>query len=206
MLLKITNIITALFLIAIACTLAKNAFAQSSRIYMAGYLGLSKLSDADMSSPSVSGQARYDNNMSFAGALGLRLNYNLRIEAEASYASNNFARLDNIELGGDISRTSIMLNGYYDFDVPWDIRPFLSAGIGMHRFKGDIRSSSIANDTGDAAALGWSMGGGLKYRISDDMAITGSYRYLGSTNIDIGTYDIEYTNHEFRIGIEYDLH
>ncbi len=206
MLLKITNIITALFLIAIACTLAKTALAQSSRIYMAGYLGLSKLSDANMSSSSINGLARYDNNMSFAGALGLRLNYNLRIEAEASYASNNFARLDNIELGGDISRMSVMLNGYYDFDVPWDIRPFLSAGIGMHRFKGDIRSSSIANDTGDDAALGWSMGGGLKYRISDDMAITGSYRYLGSTDIKIGAYDIEYNNHEFRIGIEYDLH
>ena len=205
---KTTFLLCSVFMASLFA--ASLSYAQSSRVYMAGYMGLSKLPDLDLADNSFDGDASFKNNMSFAGALGLRLNYNLRLEGELSYSKNEFINArsgaDSHDLTGDMSRLSTMVIGYYDFDVPWSVRPFVSAGMGFHKFKGDLASATLRDDSGDDVTFGWTMGGGMKYRMADDMAVTGSYRYIGSSDVELGSYEMEYSNHEFRVGLEYDLH
>lgn len=201
------------FIVALTA-IAPEANAQVSRLYLAGYMGLNVFRDLEFkeSSADLSGEIQPEHGTSFAGALGLRLSENLRAEAEIMYGQTNFETL-NLSTGsssgidGEISNWTGLLNVYYDFDVPWTVQPFIGGGIGYGFFDSDIQNSSglAPNTVDDASTFVWQIGGGLKYRMAPDLALTGSYRYINSLDLEIGTYDIDYNNHEFRIGLEYDL-
>ncbi|MBX2833929.1 MAG: outer membrane beta-barrel protein [Micavibrio sp.] len=193
---------------------ASFANAQTSRLYFAGYLGLNTYGEQDFaeSTTNTSGAFQVDNTTSFGGALGLRLNRNLRAEAELSYRnaeiqSMNINGFGNFDAGGEFNSTFAFLNLYYDVDVPWKIKPFVGGGVGYGWHDGEISDvSGIAtSDSGSAANFAYNIGGGLKYRPRPDMAFTGSYRYVDSFDLDFGTYEQDYNSHEFRIGVEWDL-
>ncbi len=190
------------------------AHAQVSRIYLAGYLGLNTYNDIDFveSRSNSIGTIKPSNNNNFAGALGLRLSETLRLEGELHY---NNAKFDKYELSsgavgdvnGEITSYIGLANLYYDFDVPWEIQPFIGAGIGYGFFEGNINDLSglTADAVEDSRDFVYQIGGGAKYRMAPDLALTGSYRYLSTLDLKFGTYDMDYNNHEFRIGLEYDL-
>lgn len=195
--------------------LAGTAQAQSSRLYFAGYMGLTKYPDLDFSdndTPS-SGSFEAKNAGTFAGALGLRLSPQWRVEAEGSYRRADLDRIEfanggSFKLGGDMKTWLFMLNMYYDFDLEWDyLFPYLSVGLGVARHQNDVDDVSgfAADASGDSLNLAWQLGGGLKYRLNDDLAFTGGYRWLGSTDPEIGGYEHDFGGHEIRIGLEYDL-
>jgi OOP family OmpA-OmpF porin len=200
----------------IAATLcsASVAHAQTSRLYFAGYLGLSTFSDMEFSESSTSsnGDLQADNATSFAGALGIRLNRNIRLEGELSYRNSDFSTINidgsgSFTAGGELKSSLAFLNVYYDFDVPWKVQPFIGAGLGYGWHSGEIVDSSgtSANTSADASGLAWNVGGGLRYRTQDNFAFTGSYRFVDSLDLDLGGYDIDYGAHEFRVGMEWDL-
>lgn len=192
-----------------------DAQAQSSRVYFAGYLGTTSFSDFDFEERTTpaSGTISVNNAPSFAGALGLRLNRQFRIEGEVSYKKGT---LDNIslatggqaDLGGELSTWGTMLNVYYDFDVPWRIQPYVGAGVGFawHNAQiNDVAGFTVNEEESDTGLL-WQLGGGLKYRVNPDLAFTGSYRYIGASDLGFGAFDIDYGGgHELRVGLEYDL-
>jgi opacity protein-like surface antigen len=190
------------------------AQAQTSRIYFAGYMGLNSMPDNDFSDKTSgeSGTYKTNNALSFAGAIGVRLDRRTRIEAEINYSKNDLSTFAGNTLsytsGGEISNIAALLNGYYDFEqVKWKAKPFLTAGLGVMRFNTKIKPSGTLTEAEETSyALGWQVGGGLKYRVNPGMAITGAYRLLGSTDFGVGAYDINYQAHEFRVGLEYDLH
>lgn len=197
---------------------AKESSAQSSRMYLAGYMGLNapfeqNFSDnADTTATMTSGDIKFKNTVSFAGALGLRLSTNVRVEAELSYKDNdadtidfNNAGLNSEELSGSLKNFNGLVNLYYDFNVPWKVKPYVGAGLGLGWFEGDITSASGPNFSEDATGLIWNAAAGLKYRTRSNVAFTAGYRYLDSADLDFEGVDLEYSDHEFRIGIEYDL-
>lgn len=196
-------------------SVATTAKAQSSRLYFAGYLGLNTHGDNefDESSVPVSGDLEMKNAFSLAGALGLRINNNMRFEGEISYRNADMDRVDfdqggSFKLGGDLTTWLYMVNFYYDFDFEWQyIRPFVTAGVGVAFHDGNIDDvSGLALDTSDDSLdFAWQVGGGLKYRVRDNMAFTGNYRYLDTTDIGLKSYEIDYGSHEFRLGVEYDI-
>ena len=190
------------------------ASAQTSRVYFAGYLGLSTYNDQKFEESSVpaSGDIELSNTQSFAGALGIRISNQFRVEGEISYSNADLNRMDidgagSFQLGGDLATWLGMINLYYDFDVPWRIQPFLGAGAGIGWFDTHINDTSgfAADSAADTTALVWQVGGGLKYRMSPDLALTGSYRYLDSSDLSFDTYEVDYGSHEIRVGLEYDL-
>ncbi len=193
---------------------AGDAFAQSSRIYLSGYMGLNTMPDNDFTEKSsgISGTYQTNNTVNFAGAIGLRYSRQLRFEGEVSYRKNDFSELRGgngiYPSGGEISNMAFLLNGYYDFDqFQWKAKPYLSAGLGVMRFKASFEPSAPLQASDDTAyALGWQLGGGLKYRLNPGLAVTSGYRYLSATDFGIGTYDADYSAHEFMVGVEYDLH
>ena len=192
----------------------QSARAQSSRLYFSGYMGLSLSKDMAFndSTSSTSGELGNKNGTALAGALGLRLTRFSRLEAELSYSQQDFSSLSisggsAYNIGGQLESWRTMLNYYYDFKVPWKVQPFVGAGVGMVWYDGRIDSvAGVSSDaTGNDFALAWQVGGGVKYRVNDSTAFTGSYRYLDSSNVNIRGYQIDYGAHEFRLGLEYDI-
>ncbi len=195
-----------------AC-LSASAQAQTSRIYMAGYLGLNTYGPQDFSgSGAVSGDFEQDNAVSFAGALGLRLSKQFRVEGELSYRKPEITKINtnnpsgSFDAGGSIKHWAGLLNVYYDFDTNWKFTPYVTAGAGLSYFDGELdagRAGQSFDDTG--YGLTYQAGAGLKYRPRDNLAYTFGYRYLDTLALDMGDLDIDYSSHEFRIGLEYDL-
>lgn len=197
-------------------TAAVAAQAQSSRIYFAGYLGLSMPSNSAFSdsASATTGDIEYKNATSFGGAMGLRLYPSWRVEGEVSYRKNDIDRMDfagglgSFKAGGDIGSWLFMLNAYYDIDLEWDyLQPYLSAGVGMARHSAAVDDlSGLATDVEESSwNMAWQLGGGLKYRVNDALAFTGGYRYLGTSDPEFGDYETDYSGHEIRLGLEYDL-
>ena len=209
-----TVIFTAAIL-AIVASSSMPAFAQSSRLYFAGYLGLASLPDQPYKEDitPASGDLTFDNSLSFAAALGVRVNKNLRLEAELSHHKSN---LDNIELSGgtfdmsgELQTYTLLVSGIYDWDLDWKwpVQPYVSAGLGFAKFDGDFEDTAgvTISESGDEYGFVWQVGSGLKYRVNPDLAVTGGYRYLSSSEIELDSARIDYSNHEFRMGIEYDI-
>lgn len=205
----------AMYFCVVLCSIMtmSDVQAQTSRIYLAGYMGLNTMPDNDFSESASgdSGTYQTDNTLSFAGAIGFRLNRDIRFEGELSYRKNDFSKFKGrnaiYSSGGEISNLALFLNGYYDFDqFQWKAKPYLSAGLGLMRFNASIEpASTLQSSDDDSYALGWQLGGGLKYRINSGLALTGGYRYLSATDFGIGTYDTDYSAHELMLGLEYDL-
>lgn len=195
-------------------TAPHNAEAQTSRLYFAGYLGVNMAPEQDYvdATNGQTGTFGFSNATEFAGALGVRVNRQLRFEAEAGSTSQDLANADiqgtgEVNASGKLDRSLYLINAYYDLDVPWTFTPYVSAGAGLARFDGKIDSQggtfTQANDSTVVPAL--QVGGGLKYRLRPDLALTGGYRYVTTSDLDIGAYDIEYDTHEFRVGLEWDF-
>lgn len=212
---KYTIAISALILSLIILIGVGSAHAQSSRLYVAGYLGLNVHGENAYSDTTagLSGDYELDNTPTFAGALGLRLDKNWRIEGEISYRRPDFDRVDfasggTANAGGDIATWLYMANVYYDFDFKWrNLQPFVTGGVGLayHEFNFEDTGTALNTGGGDTFDLAFQVGGGAKYRYSDDIALTGSYRYLGTSEINAGNFNADYSTHEFRLGIEYDI-
>ena len=195
------------------CT-ASDAHAQTSRIYFAGYMGITGydgLSFSDTVTPAT-GEFEPKNTMNFAGAMGLRFTRNFRMEAELSYRDADFDQIvisgaGEQNIAGEFKSTMMLLNGYYDFDIKnWRTQPFLTAGIGLGYHSGGFGENNFTESVSDEAfGLVWTAGGGLKYRVRDDLAWTAGYRYLDGTNVEFEITDIDFNAHEIRIGLEWDI-
>lgn len=204
-----------LAVLLVLCSLsAGQAEAQTSRLYFAGYMGLTNFNSMDFSegTSGLGGDLEMDNTYSYAGALGLRLSANLRAEAEISYRNAdfnqmNFSSANSFAMGGELKSYTGLLNVYYDFDVNWKVKPYVGAGFGFGWHDAQIiDGSGLASNTVDEATnLMWQLGAGLKYPIKPNLSFTGGYRYLDGTDLELGSYTIDYGAHEFRLGIEYDL-
>lgn len=191
------------------------AQAQSSRLYFAGYLGLNTFTENNFSESTTSsdGDIEHKNSISIAGALGLRLSPQLRIEGEISRRDTDMDRMDlaaggTFDLGGELETWLYLLNVYYDINWDWkNFQPFLTAGIGWASHEGQLSNTpgALPNATDDSLGLAYTVGGGLKYRLNPDVAVTSNYRFIGTNDIEVDSYDIEFSTHEFRLGLEYDL-
>lgn len=200
--------------LALSVLFAQPASAQVSRVYFAGYLGTTSFNDLPFTDTqaSLAGDFEMDNANSFAGALGIRLSRQFRLEGELSYRTGDLSDVElrdgsTFDMSGEWSTYAGLLNIYYDFDVPWQVTPYIGAGIGYGWHEGEMSSAAanITNVSDDAGGLLWQVGGGLKYRVNSELAFSGSYRYLNSTDLEFSSTEVEYNGHEIRIGMEYDL-
>lgn len=182
-------------------------------MYVAGYMGLNTMGAQDFSHPTSSGSVDFKNGTSFAGALGLRLTPNLRVEGEISYTRNDLTSMTlNTGTGGPVGKNLktwlYMAHAYYDFDVNWrNLSPYVSAGLGMAMHDGAVAGApgGLMDASDTSYELAYSVGTGLKYQMKPGLALTGGYRYVGTTSLGIGDYEIDYNAHEFRAGLQYDL-
>ncbi len=201
--------------VAFIMSLVVSAQAQTSRLYLAGYLGLNVSDDQEFTDSGTgnTGNFQLSNSESFAGALGMRLSPQMRLEAEFSYrkadiSDANIAGAGTLTVGDHLKSTILFANAYYDFDVPWTIQPYVGGGLGYAWHEGQISdaSSTISSISSEDTSFVWNIAAGAKYRPRTDLAFTAGWRYIDSfTDLELGPQEIDYDTHEFRIGMEWDL-
>lgn len=154
----------------------------------------------DLTDPDYdSGDVDLDNGFGAIGALGYDLGNGLRVEAELGRFKADSNRLvfpdatapfDVVDIDGDVTLTTGMINVWYDVGNFGDIKPFIGGGIGMA--KGEIDATfdlDEATEISDSdTAFAWQVGGGLEVPLSTNMSMIASYRYLASDGLGL-TYD-----------------
>lgn len=206
----------AAFVIVIAtCScFGLSAVAQDKKLYLSAYLGLNTLGDQDYqhATTAASGTIDIDSAPSFGGALGFHLTPSVSLEAEIGYSThdiNSFSgNTGTGPLNGSLDAMTFMLNGRYDFNLDWPVVPYVSAGAGFGLFDASIRdagSNLIQNSSGNDWSLVYQLGGGLRYRLSDGVSLSGGYRYVGASDIEFDRTTVDYSSHQIRFGLHYDL-
>lgn len=159
----------------------------------------------------TSGDIKYDNTVSFGGALGLRLTKNVRIEGEVSYRNPDVSSLDidnqgNFDSGANLKNWLGLMNVYYDFDFRGKLKPYISAGLGFGHYDATVNGSATGPSFAESTtAFTYQAGAGLSYQLNPTTALTGGYRYLDSLDLDFGNVEVDYSSHEFLVGLRYDL-
>ncbi|MDP7143503.1 MAG: acyloxyacyl hydrolase [Alphaproteobacteria bacterium] len=192
-----------------------HADARSSRMYVAGYMGLNLHSQSEFSETTagISGDYEMENNLTFAGALGLRLTENVRVEGEISYRKSDFDKLDingtgAVDMSGSMGTWLYMMNLYYDFDTEWrNFKPYITGGVGIAAHDADlVAGAAPAIDSSDTTFdFAYQLGGGVQYELEDGLSLIGDYRYITTSEANVGSYSLNYDSHEFRIGVKYDI-
>ena len=182
--------------------------APSSPWYAAGHLGIVTTSNlVDNSGVVISGGIENPyrdlltthTGFGIGAALGRRLPYNLRLEAELGYRRNGLDQLiDKSDLlgtdrretnPGTISSVAYMANLWYDFNLAEKWKPYIGFGLGAATrfvYCGSIycNLSNLVTETSyDYTDFAFQFGLGVAYALNDDTEITLDYRGFGMTSI-----------------------
>jgi opacity protein-like surface antigen len=127
-------------------------------------------------------------------AVGLRWNDFLRSEIEVAYGSNSANHLESAAYGvpypntpatGTIGAAYLLGNIWADWKNNSPLTPYAGGGVGVAFVKNSgvdfsgIYGFADSNQT----RLAWQLGAGIKYDISDSMALDIGYRYLNVNNL-----------------------
>ena len=193
----------------------------SERLYVQGSAGLSWLNDADNQGDLLNIESSYDNGYALAGALGVRVSDNIRVEGEIGYRKNDGDSLEitndggfgltglSADADGDFSAVTGLVNAYYDVTQISDtLMPYVMGGLGFARIDADISTlgTQIVDDSD--TVLAYQIGAGVGFAASDKITLDLGYRYLGTQDPELrdeagDAFDSEYSNHTLRLGVRY---
>lgn len=111
--------------------------------------------------------------------------------------------------GGDVQTTIGLVQLSYDFNLGPDSRakPYVSAGAGMasHEiWKGGINTNGLDADD-RIVTPAWQVGGGLNYRLTDQLWFNGAYRFTGTPSLRDDGYNLGGNDHQMRMGLTYEM-
>jgi OmpA-OmpF porin, OOP family len=182
-------------------------FAAAPGMYVSGNIGSAVLNDSTLTEPGISVDAEFDTGLGITAALGYDMGGG-RVELEFGYRSNDIDKFSaggmSVAGGGDVTSTSLMLNGYFDFKSQSQWTPFLGAGLGMAKV--DVENVTIGNIViGDAddTVFAYQFIAGLGYAVTPNTSIDISYRYFATADLDLEGTDAEYDSHNFMIGARF---
>lgn len=175
-------------------------------VLLAGAAAADRLDNGFYLGAQIGGQAAMDsddtsNTYDFGYDIGLVGGYdfgqNYRVEAEWSYRSNNADP-------GSLDTNVVMGNVY--FDVPFRnsrFVPYIGVGAGIAFISaGDMVVNGSREDDVNAT-FGYQAMAGLAYDISDNVTAGIEYRFLDTTEGDVGSGDLDLTSHNALLTIRY---
>ncbi len=192
------KIIRGLVAVSLAAGVAPAAYAQDGAWYLGAQTGVNLLNDADTSFPGTSSEFEYDPGFGLLGQVGMPLG-DFRVEAEIGWRRNSIDEFAGAGIDGDTNLFSFMANGYYDIPLGWRVTPYVGAGAG-----GAVVSVD-ADGIVDESEVVFAYQGiaGLSYKINDELAIKGDYRYLATEDFTVDGVESEYESHAFMVGFTY---
>lgn len=195
---------------ACAAALAMSSAAESAvqGPYASVHGGISTLNDADAKVDEGVLEFDTDPGLALTAALGYDFGGNVRLEAEGGYQQNDISQINLKGLGGlkssgEITSTSGLLNGYYDFTNISSVTPFVSAGFGFTKVKVEdvaLLGEHIPGKT-DGTAMAYQVGGGFSYALNYNLALDLKYRYFSAIDLKLDDTEFDYSGHNVYGGI-----
>ena len=178
--------------------------------YVSGNIGFAMLSDSDVTDSTIPGitiDMEYDTGLALGAALGYDFG-NTRLEGEISYQKNDFEKASllgvDVDLTGDVTSLSLLMNGYYDFVNNSAFTPYLSAGLGFAKVEVNdlnIPGSGLPNSNDDDTVFAYQVGVGVGYAVNEKVTIDVKYRYFATSDPEFDTTEAEFASHNFLFGV-----
>lgn len=185
--------------------------------YISGNLGIAIANDSEVSDSTIPGitiDVESDAGYALAGAIGYAnifgsASSSARIEVELAYQQNDMSEVDlaglgSLDLTGDASCLSLLVNGYYDFNNSSAFTPYISAGIGGAKVEFDdmnIPGSGGPNMSDDDTVFAYQVGVGVAYAINETVSFDFKYRYFATSDLEFDTTEVEYSSNNFYAGV-----
>jgi opacity protein-like surface antigen len=174
------------FVVAILATLfttSAQAEEESNYRYVSGSVGIaSPGNDLKVRNAFDQGNLGLDSTAQGSIAGGYQLK-NYRAELELNYSSFgvNKATLntESFPSDGNVSTTSVLVNGYYDIPTGSKFRPYIGAGIGVGIISGKIKEPGAETDLGTGSSVAYQGKVGLQYEIAKKGNVFAEFKYLG---------------------------
>jgi outer membrane protein OmpA-like peptidoglycan-associated protein len=160
------------------------------------------------------GTDHFSYDTGWIGALegGYALGNGLRGGLEFSYRDNSVdhARGTGASGGhGDISNYGLMGNVYYDFATGTPLTPYVGAGVGLGILDSSKQGTVFGSRLdGTDTEFAYQFIGGVAYSLTQQLALTGEYRYYSTLDPHFGVTGSsgarsEYHNHAVLLGLRY---
>ncbi len=178
--------------------------------YVSAYGGGSFFDGASYSGNFTQANVDFDNGWIAGLAVGMRTanfwRFELDVNHSQSPASNGSASFFGFPfidgpLGGDVERTSVLLNAVKEFGTG-SLRPYLGAGIGLTNVQADILDPSFFGPVGSAddVVLGYQFIGGIAYDLTQCLQAYAEYRLMGQGDVEDATFLGTYGSADFGWG------
>ncbi|MFN6155692.1 MAG: acyloxyacyl hydrolase [Dolichospermum sp.] len=108
---------------------------------------------------------------------------NYRTELELSYSSfgvnKGILNSESFPLSGNVSTTSVLVNGYYDIPTGSKFRPYLGAGFGAGIISGKVKDQGQEADLGTGSSFAYQGKVGLSYEVVKKGNAFVEFKYIG---------------------------
>ena len=201
---------------AAVLSLVANASAKDGDWYASGQFGVRAIERERATAPGVDIDVELDNGLYLSGAAGRTFGSEgpqLRLEGEVAWRGGKLNNVDinNVPVtvtGNGFSALSVMANSYIDFNNRSRFTPYVGAGIGVARIKGDINAgANVLNDT--ATAFAFQGIGGVDIAVTENASLFADLRYFRTVGTTMtltgsaasGDVDVEYDAYTVGAGI-----
>ncbi|MGB3025499.1 outer membrane protein [Paradevosia shaoguanensis] len=144
----------------------------------------------------ITGKSTFDPGFAGAVAIGKYITPEVRAELELGLAQNAGKSFDgnlgffgpaNGPLSGNVTTTTLMAMGYYEFTQFGNFVPYLSAGVGVANVNSDLTFTdtvgfSSGTITGSSTVIAGRVGAGFQFKVADSIDITADYTAMLGNN------------------------
>ena len=106
------------------------------------------------------------------------------------------------DVGGEVTSTALLLNGYYDVQIGQPLEPYIGLGLGLAEI--NVDSADLATNDSDIV-IAYQIAAGFKYRITDQLSAKAGYKFLATADPTINGTEAEYMTHNVEFGLVYDF-
>jgi opacity protein-like surface antigen len=191
--------------------------------YFSVHVGGTWLQDADIDFDDPTepdAEVEFDNGFNVGGAFGY--DYGLaRLEIELAHRENDVDTINTVNGAfkgdGDFSATSLMLNGYWDFETGSPVVPYLGGGIGFANVSAnnvkvfDVNGvNSFVDD--DDNVFAYQLAAGIAFDINPALTLDLGYRFFDTSDPDLkadpllvdppfNRFETEFDSHNVSLGL-----
>lgn len=168
----------------------------AGNFYASVFGGVSMIDDFDFVSSvgDTPGSMSFDTGYGIDAALGYDFGNGLSIEGQVGYLNGDASDVtyggQDADVEGSASITYAMVNGWYAFDMG-GITPFIGGGVGAASLAVDATFPALPTASIDDSAVTWAaqIGAGVSLALTEDISLTGRYRYLATGEVSLTDVD-----------------
>lgn len=182
--------------------------------YAGGNIGYAIPTDSDWDDPAFGGVTltiELEPGFALAGFGGYDFG-KFRLEGELSWQKNDFDTVSgpggSLTITGDLTATSFLVNGYFDFHNSSPATPFITAGIGFSKIEVNdfnVPGSGVPGYSDDDTVFAGQIGAGVGFAIIQNGSLDFKYRYFLTEDPSFDTSEFSFSSHNIYVGFRYNF-